>query len=384
MIKKILYFACIVYGTTIPLRALAVEQNYAAFSVKALLTQTGSLSVNEQFIFDYGITEKHGIIRTIPLILTEGGRTFLFDAISVTDKNSSPYKYEISKGGNIATIKIGNPALVLTGTHYYDVKYTLNHVGSASEATWKIVTPMKENIERFQADFYLPVPVPVQTSTSTCGFDPDSGRCVVIPLSKSGLVAGYRISANNLKGQGITLTVKYPFGLVTEVKQTGYSKKFVAGALVVLFGFGWGVFLLYKRKNKIKKMVIRLLSKKKDAEEYSYLSRAVAYRNEITERDVLATLCDLEERGYILLTPTSETETEYKIERTAEDLPPGPEALLISTLGEDPVLLSHWYTELYPKIKDEILHAAETEVQGVVLTGESHSMPSLRNFKFPI
>lgn len=363
----------------VPLYSSAFEQHYAAFSVKALLTQSGALSVNEQFIFDYGIEEKHGIIRTIPLILAEGGRSFLFDAISVTDKNSSPYQYSISKGGNIATIKIGNPSIVLTGTHYYDVKYTLSHIGSLKEATWKIVMPMKESISRFQADFFLPIPVPVQTSTSTCAFEPDAGTCVIIPLSKSGLVAGYRIAANGLTGQGITMRVTYPFGLVTEEKKSNVPS--IALMVILLGGFISLSYVIFKYKQKILLILKKILKKKRHPDEFSYLGRAIAYRNEITPKDLMATLCDLEHRGYISLTSTNDSPSEYVIERASEDTPPGPESIIFRTLGDDPIMLIHWYTEIYPSIKEELLLEAKNEVGDIVLLSEPKHLPQLPNFE---
>ena len=190
---------CALFGGMLLLVPVFVHaQEFSGFSVRAIVGRDGTVGVEEHFVFDFGAAGSHGVVREIPLISSGKTKTPIdFHFISVSDKTGIPYKAEVSSGGNIALVKIGDRDMLVRGSHYYDLRYTLSGIADDHALRWQIFTPIKESIGKIQADLYFPIPIPDITATATCMFVPNRGgrSCVAEPLAKEKRLYGYRISA---------------------------------------------------------------------------------------------------------------------------------------------------------------------------------------------
>jgi hypothetical protein len=341
------------------------------------------LSINEEFIFDYALSPRRGIIRSIPLVLDEHGRHFTLSSLSVTDKAATPYPFEHVSGGNIATIKVGDPTKALTGTHYYDIKYTLKNVAGETDLKWTILSPVREPIRKFQADIYFPIPVPEQTATATCAFAPIGGECIVFPLSKSGLTAGYRIATEMIKGQSITVALRYPQNLIIPENQKTRGTSSISFLSVALVSgvFGSVTYYTWTHRSRLLRIISRFITRSSPRESFSYLVRAYAVKNTLEKEDIVATVADLIERGYLGANPRGEHD--YVIFHASEDRPEGAEGYLYTLFSQDGISLAEWLSGEFDQQKSILEGYVQKELLGVTLHGEDESLPTLKNFIIP-
>lgn len=378
------------------LPVLAHAQDFSGFSARAIVGRDGTLGVEEHFVFDFDAKGSHGVVREIPLI--SSGKTdapLIFHFISVTDKSGVPYKAEVSSGGNIALVKIGDQDTLVQGSHYYDLRYTLSGVADDHTLRWQVFTPIKESIGKLQADLYFPIPIPDVAATATCMFVPNRGErtCVPEPLVKDKRLYGYRISAEHISKDGLVLSVNYPRGLIVppevDTRDTAYKMPAYMWYVIAVLAFGVllaGVLWRYRthiahwREERKKPVVF--------PDTYSYLARAIAQSGHVTPRDIIASIADLTARGYIVLSPIAHPVGEfefidYALVVPVADLPQGSEGALLDIIvtREGIASLNSWLSGALADHLPAIEEAARREVEGFVLLKSDETLPDLPGFK---
>jgi hypothetical protein len=108
------------------------------------INKDGTIKVEERIRYDFGYVRKHGIYRTIPTIKknNEGKKYELdYDILSVTDENSIPYRYSVSRGETLS-IKIGDANRYVTGEKTYIISYlvsgALTYFSDHDELYWNV------------------------------------------------------------------------------------------------------------------------------------------------------------------------------------------------------------------------------------------------------
>lgn len=386
--KHFMYFLGFIY-MILPIFSHASD-DYSAYSVNAYLKHNGELSVKEEFIFDYGTNEKHGIFRNIPLVINNEKSWFEIKSISVKNKDNEPYLFESSDSGNVAKIKIGDPNITLTGTHYYNLEYTLTNIGKADSTSWKIIGKIREPIRKLQANFYLPKPLAPGLTSASCLYNKDEVPvgCVTIPILRSGYVIGYTIYLENITNEEILFHINYPEGIIfpstlDDNNTLIISKKVFIFILASIFIAIVSFFIFkYKSvifKNRTKKIYV-------SPESYPYICRAMVYKNRIGEEDIIANIIDLNERGYILLEQRAcdvgiNEFVDYEIQIIDEDLPSRAESLLLKELNKNPYSLYEWINNELPNCISELESLASDEIHGYSMTKNNDELPKLIGFK---
>lgn len=104
----------------------------------------GDLTVQEDIRVDFGSLQKHGIFRTIPLRYRYDNtrdRYYQLTVSSVTD-GSRPVPFTTSVASDNEVIKIGDPNLLVSGTHRYVIDYNvlgaLNAFADHDELYWNV------------------------------------------------------------------------------------------------------------------------------------------------------------------------------------------------------------------------------------------------------
>ncbi len=379
---------------TFPIFSYAADE-YSAFSVNAYLKQNGELSINEEFIFDYGDVKKHGLFRTIPLVYNESQNWFELQSVSVKNKNNEPYLFETTSAGNVAKIKIGDPNISLTGTHYYNLSYSLLNVGGNNSVDWKVISKIREPIAKLMAHIYLPKPILVDGVSATCTFLPSENtkKCELIPLVKSGYIAGYKLYLENVTNEEVLISVVYQSGLVfsgveDKSKILVISKKIIINIIILIFMTIIGFIIFFFRKRII--IIYKKLRKEVvPPDSYSYLARAMAYNKRIEIDDVIATLIDLSERGYVYLeqqpVPAGANELiDYSIEVLSNDLPEGSEKYLLESTGSTLASLYSWLMNDFRNHKQYLEKLALSEINEVNILKTSDELPKLIGFRIKI
>lgn len=371
-------------------------EEFSGFSVRAIMGRDGTVGIEEHFIFDFAPSGSHGVVREIPLFAYgKNGAPLNFHFLSVTDKNGVPYKSEVSSGGNIAVIKIGDKDALVHGSHYYDLRYTLSGIASDHALNWQIFTPVKESIGKLQADIYFPIPVPDIAATATCMFVPNkvNRACVPESLIKEKRLYGYRISAEHISKDGLVLSVNYPRGLIVppevDTRDTTYKiPSYVWYLLTALLFFLLLAIILWQYRRQIHSWREERKKPVVFPDTYSYLARALARNGQIAPRDIIATIADLTARGYIVLSPIANPVGEfefidYALTIPLAELPHGSEGALLTLIGsgEGVSSLDAWLAQDLSQYSTLIEDAARREVDGIVLLQSDESLPDLPGFK---
>jgi len=129
---------------TVP--ALADESGWliTSFHSDIHIAADSTLTISEDIQVDFGVLQKHGIFRTIPLRYRyddSHDRYYTISIDSVTD-GSRPIPYNDSVDNDNEVIKIGDPNLLVSGPNRYVITYTLSGVMNAfadhDELYWNV------------------------------------------------------------------------------------------------------------------------------------------------------------------------------------------------------------------------------------------------------
>ncbi len=108
-------------------RAQTNAETILHFDVVAAIQADASVHIQETIVYDFGINQKHGIFRYIPVSYktSAGNKTISINTISVSDENSTPYQFTHSQSGSKVQIKIGDPSVLISGVKTYVISYTV-------------------------------------------------------------------------------------------------------------------------------------------------------------------------------------------------------------------------------------------------------------------
>ncbi len=120
-------------GTT---TQLGPEQ-ISSYEVDVRIEPSGVVRVHEVIDYDFGVHQKHGIFRDIPVRFdypqkADHDRVYPLDVLSVRASEGTPGGYTIESGDSdgvgLKRIEIGDPDVTITGPHTYEITYTLRGV----------------------------------------------------------------------------------------------------------------------------------------------------------------------------------------------------------------------------------------------------------------
>ncbi|MCH1405245.1 MAG: DUF2207 domain-containing protein, partial [Candidatus Nanopelagicales bacterium] len=114
-------------ATSIALAPGAYAEEISSFDVDVTIGADTVMDISETIVYDFESAERRGIFRDIPVrdYLDDGSaRAYDIDVLSVTrDGSSEPY--EIFDEGDYLRVRIGDPDITITGTHDYQIQYTV-------------------------------------------------------------------------------------------------------------------------------------------------------------------------------------------------------------------------------------------------------------------
>ncbi len=240
--------ACV---ASVPFVAFADSIDSFATSIKVL--QNGSAEVTEEILYDFGDAERHGIYRDIPVmyINSEGKKVSVtVDNIRVVDGNVTPYEFESFKNGETIRVKIGDPDVLITGKHVYEITYTAHDVvgffDDHDELYWNITgEDWRFPINTASARVYAPA----STTGAACylGRYGSTERCKSISvIAEDGSALFFQAGRALDIEEGLTVGVAWPKGYVDEPSESALlMRQLIAMSplLIPLFVLG---FLYYR------------------------------------------------------------------------------------------------------------------------------------------
>ncbi len=116
------------------------------YDVTIIVERSGDLAITEVIDYDFGVLDRHGIFRNIPVRLhydDRYDRVYPLTVRSVTGSPGTPDQYEASNEGGDKVLKIGDPDKTISGPHTYTIEYVvkggLNGFAEHDELYWNAI-----------------------------------------------------------------------------------------------------------------------------------------------------------------------------------------------------------------------------------------------------
>ena len=116
------------------------------YAVDIAIERSGDLLITEVIGYDFGVQERHGIFRDVPVRLRYDDtydRIFPLDVVSVSASSGTPAEYVVEDADGQTRIRIGDPDITITGRHEYVIVYrveaALNGFAEHDELYWNAV-----------------------------------------------------------------------------------------------------------------------------------------------------------------------------------------------------------------------------------------------------
>jgi hypothetical protein len=204
------------------------------FYMEMLISQDGSISVQEDIEYDFGSEQKHGIIREIPYEYQTGIKNYnlRIHLSKATDFNGVPYKSKVSRDQGRMIIKIGDPDKLVSGIKNYRIDYL---VGGAitffkdhDEIYWNVTgnewkVPIREASAKVYFDQGVPKGTTVKCYTGVYGSKAEECRFTVTPTS---------IQFSALRslgaGEGLSIVIGVPKGYFKEPSTLSKASWFIS------------------------------------------------------------------------------------------------------------------------------------------------------------
>jgi hypothetical protein len=194
----------------------APGESISSYTTSIEIHADGSMRVVETIVYDFGSSERHGIIRRIPARFRfddTHDRVYPIEDVMVT-VDVAPTQVERSSEGGYQILKIGNPDRTLTGQHtfsiYYTVRGALNSFPEHEELYWNTVgNEWGVPIARATAT----VTAPTDITRAECFAGPAGSRLSCAEKAVTGAQASFAQTGLG-NGSGMSVVVALPKGSV--------------------------------------------------------------------------------------------------------------------------------------------------------------------------
>lgn len=188
------------------------------FDTTINVSKDATLDVTEKIAVDFGVLQKHGIYRDIPIKYNDNvGQAYKlrFKLISVTDKSGRDWPYELS-GWNTKSIKIGDADRTISGEQTYIIKYQIKRgirFLETDELYWN-ATGNQWGVPIESAKATVNFPEGTENIKTECYFGAMGSKNLNCNAQSQGRVAIF--AASNLSSyEGLTIVAGAPKGTLT-------------------------------------------------------------------------------------------------------------------------------------------------------------------------
>jgi uncharacterized membrane protein YgcG len=142
--RNILLTTLAVAALLVPAAVLAgPEEAIREFNVIATLDENRLLTVTERITYDFGINERHGIYREIPVRYERNGGAYkLRINLKEVTMDGRPVPNAVQSRSPRFRVRIGDPDAEVTGVHEYAITYStdraINFFGGEGELYWNV------------------------------------------------------------------------------------------------------------------------------------------------------------------------------------------------------------------------------------------------------
>lgn len=280
------------------------------FTVSAHVNQDSSVMVQEIITYDFGVAEKHGIFRTIPL----AGPTkydLQIEVQQVVDEQGQNIPFTQSSGDAL-TVKIGEANRVITGVHTYTISYrvdnALAHYDDHTEWYWNVTGNQ------------WPVPITnakavvtwatgtLQNAMCYTGAEGSTEQACDVAMNTNEAV--FTASRSFEVGEGLTIVLGWPRGIFATSYVDNSLSREDWRVIAVLVSVAVGLIVLtiipiINRMRKYKPKIPRALKRQPLVVEYNPpadlrpIEVGALVDRTVDVGDISAVIMDLAVRGYL-------------------------------------------------------------------------------------
>lgn len=280
---------------------VTLAESIKDFSVNIKINSDASIDVEENILYDSGMSDRHGIIRNIRTLSAQGETMDISD-IKVSTADTEEYPFKKTTSDKEINLKIGYPQLTFKGEKEYKisykVKYAISYFKDFDELYWNVTgNEWTFPIEKSSVKIISPLGVGFIKKASYCGPYGSS-----LPCQELGTDTFYHNGVLN-PGSGMTVAVGFSKGVVDEplwIEKFWYKVRNLWSILVAF------LISLFWHRNKIKGIIKKYLYYKKnpvvvqyDSGGFSPLESSLFLNGIYTDKALIATIISLAISGYI-------------------------------------------------------------------------------------
>ncbi len=198
----------------------ASAESIDSFEVIIDVAPDGSMTVTETITYDFGATQRHGIVRDIPTRFRFDDiddRIIAIDGVSVSALGGPDDVEVTEESGGITRIRVGDPDGTVTGivryTIVYRVRGAFNGFVDHDELYWN-ATGDDWQATIAGASVVVRLPGPVRDMACFQGWDRSTEPCSA--ATYRGDVARFRAGRQLVPGEGLTIVIAVGKGVVAE------------------------------------------------------------------------------------------------------------------------------------------------------------------------
>jgi hypothetical protein len=325
-----------------------------SYHVDLKLAADGTMAVEETIRYDFGANDRHGILRDISTKTAYAGidrrqfQSLRIEDVSVArDGHTEPF--ETSASSDVRSLKIGDAATTITGTHEYRVRYTVRratgHYDAFDELYWNAIGPgWKVPIDQASVTLHLPPGLAALPDRLACYTGP-AGAAEPCPIQRS--ADGTRVTVSVKDGlepyEAVTIGVGVPAGVlpapkIVTIGSDLFFQGLTIGTIVAFLAWAAGYYLWRYRpafEQRFRPTVAQfdvptLMSPSQAALVHDGNGPTALHRGPIGD------LIELARRGFVTIT-SSTTKGFFGGKKTSFEIafpkpPSGVESLLVSRL----------------------------------------------------
>jgi len=199
--------------------AQASGEQVASFHVDAMIRADGSLEVAEEISYDFGTNQRHGIERELDTrerYDDDHDRVYELSEITAVSPSGAPDGVQLIDNATSTTIRVGDPALTVTGRQRYELHYVIRGLMNAfddhDELYWE-ATGTRWRVPMSDVAVIVHSPGGMQRTACFAGDPSSNAGCDQLQAIDERQVAFRQRSVD--VGDGLTVVVGLAKGVVT-------------------------------------------------------------------------------------------------------------------------------------------------------------------------
>ena len=193
-------------------------ESIVAYDVAMTVAPDGLLTVHEDITYDFGSTERHGIVRDLVerevyVTKADSDRLYQVDVGTITADGETA-QASVETEGNYRRVRIGDPDRTITGVHQYGIDYTvegaLTGFPDHDELFWDAIGN-QSNVPIANAMVEVTMPAPI---TKVACFSGVQGAHLACDSAQKTENSAQFFQKNLSSNQGVTVVVAVPAGTI--------------------------------------------------------------------------------------------------------------------------------------------------------------------------